>query len=147
VKYAPQEVFEQILEWAVIPTFDLVLEIEGKGYVFVRRKIAPYKGQWSLPGLRMYKGESIDDTIRRIAAQEVGLKVDPEEKVLLGQYVGKFQSEHKRQDLSSGYYLKLPASTKPEVNPDHFSGLKLAKSAPAGTGAMYRYFVDLATRL
>jgi ADP-ribose pyrophosphatase YjhB (NUDIX family) len=53
MKYAPREIFEQILEWAVIPTFDLVIEIEGKGYLMVKRKIEPYKDKWALPGLRV----------------------------------------------------------------------------------------------
>jgi ADP-ribose pyrophosphatase YjhB (NUDIX family) len=141
MKYAPREVFEQILEWAVIPTFDLVIEIGDQGFLVVKRKIAPYKNQWALPGLRMYKGESIDDTIARIAKQEVGLQLDPANKVLLGQYVGKFKTEHERQDLSTGYYFKLPDSTKVTINPDHFSTYKLAKQLPQNMGAMYKYYI------
>jgi hypothetical protein len=43
VKFAPKEIFEKILEWAVIPTFDLVIEYGNKGIIVVKRKIAPYK--------------------------------------------------------------------------------------------------------
>ncbi|MEU8347039.1 hypothetical protein AB0C74_35525 [Spirillospora sp. NPDC048832] len=68
VKYAPREIFESILEYAVIPTFDLVVELpEGGGVVLVRRAMAPYQNKWALPGLRMFKPESIDDVIARIA--------------------------------------------------------------------------------
>ena len=49
-KLAPKHIFEQILEWAVMPTFDLVLEYQDQGIVLCRRKIAPYKNQWALPG-------------------------------------------------------------------------------------------------
>ena len=49
VKYAPREVFEKILEYAVIPTFDLVVELpEGGGVVLARRTIAPYQNKWAM---------------------------------------------------------------------------------------------------
>jgi ADP-ribose pyrophosphatase YjhB (NUDIX family) len=141
MKYAPRDIFEQILEWAVIPTFDLIIEIEGKGFLLVKRTIEPYKNQWALPGLRMYKDEGIDDALVRIATQEVGIEIDPTQKVLVGQYVGKFKTEHQRQDLSTGYYFKLPASTEITINREHFSSFKLTKEVPAGTGAMYKYYI------
>lgn len=48
LKYAPQEVFEQILEWTVvIPTFDLVIEYGNQGVILVKRKIPPYQHQWA----------------------------------------------------------------------------------------------------
>ncbi|HSX28736.1 MAG TPA: NUDIX domain-containing protein [Candidatus Saccharimonadales bacterium] len=142
MKYAPREVFEQILEWAVIPTFDLVIEIEDKGYLMVRRTIEPYKNVWALPGLRMYKDEGIDDTLIRIARQEVGIDINPKDKVLIGQFVGKFKTEHQRQDLSTGYYLKLPAKTKITINKEHFSAYLLTKKIPDGTGAMYKHYIN-----
>ncbi len=141
MKYAPQEIFEQILEWSVITTFDLVLEIEDQGFVMVKRKIAPYKDKWALPGLRMYKDESIDDTLVRIAIQEVGIEIDPAKKVLVGQYVGKFATEHNRQDLSTGYYFKLPPSTEVVLNEDHFSSHQVSYEAPKPMGAMYEYYL------
>lgn len=85
MKFAPRDVFETILEWAVIPTFDLIIEFGDEGYIFVKRKIAPYKNQWAFPGLRMYKGESIDDTLERVALQELGIVIQPKKKILLGQ--------------------------------------------------------------
>lgn len=142
MKFAPRNIFEQILEWSVIPTFDLIIEIQGKGYLLVKRSIEPYKNQWALPGLRMYKGESIDDTIIRIAKQEVGIEINPKDKVLVGQFVGRFKTEHQRQDLSSGYYFLLPSSTKFEINNDHFSTSQLTYDIPSGTGAMYKFYVN-----
>jgi ADP-ribose pyrophosphatase YjhB (NUDIX family) len=133
------------LEWAAIPTFDLLLEVVGVGYVFVKRKIAPYKYQWALPGLRMYKEEGIDDTLTRIAKQEVGLELNPTQGRILGQYVGRFKTEHERQDVSTCYHFVLPTGTSLTPNPDHFSGLRISPLAPNNTGAMYRYYVGLAS--
>lgn len=142
MKYAPRDIFEQILEWAVIPTFDLIIEIEGRGYLMVKRTIEPYKNQWALPGLRMYKDESIDATLIRIAKQEVGIDLDPTKKLLIGQYVGKFKTEHQRQDLSTGYYFKLPASTEITINGEHFSSFQLTRKVPDNSGAMYKYYIN-----
>lgn len=136
MKFAPRDIFETILGWSVIPTFDLIIEVQDRGILIVKRTIEPYKGQWALPGLRMYKGESIDDTLIRIAKQEVGIDINPKVKSLVGQFVGKFQTEHQRQDLSTGYYFLLPASTNFEINNDHFSLSKLTYDVPSGMGAM-----------
>lgn len=142
MKYAPREIFEQILEWSVIPTFDVLIEIEGSGFLVVKRTIEPYKNQWALPGLRMFKGESIDDTIKRIAKQEVGIDLNPTNKKFIGQYVGKFKTEHERQDLSTGYYFKLPATTTITINPEHFSQYKFTDKPVANMGAMYSFYIN-----
>lgn len=36
IKYAPREIFEYILEWSVIPTFDLIIEYGSKGIIVVK---------------------------------------------------------------------------------------------------------------
>jgi ADP-ribose pyrophosphatase YjhB (NUDIX family) len=145
IKFAPREVFEQLLEWSVIPTFDLVVELpEGDGVLLVRRTIAPYENCWALPGLRMFKGEGIDDVIARIAEDELGVRVDVDSKRFLGQYVGRFKTEHERQDLSSGYVVRA-FSNELRINPAHFSGHRIIKKAdemPASTGAMYRFYLS-----
>jgi ADP-ribose pyrophosphatase YjhB (NUDIX family) len=145
IKFAPREVFEQLLEWSVIPTFDLVVELpEGEGVVLVRRNIAPYENCWALPGLRMFKGEGIDDVIARIAEDELGVRVDVAAKRYPGQYVGRFKTERERQDLSSGYVVRA-LSGELQINPAHFSGLRIIKKAeemPASTGAMYRFYLS-----
>ncbi len=59
LKFAPRDIFEKILEYAVIPTFDLVIELPEGGIILLFRKIKPYAHTWALPGLRMLKPESI----------------------------------------------------------------------------------------
>lgn len=145
IRFAPREIFEQILEWSVIPTFDLVVELPGEGgVVLVRRTIAPYENCWALPGLRMFKGETIDDVIARIAEDELGVQVDVDGKRFLGQYVGRFKTEHERQDLSSGYVVRA-LSGHLAINPAHFSGHRVIKKyseVPGSTGAMYRFYLS-----
>lgn len=142
IKFAPREAFETVLEWAVIPTFDLVISLGDRGVVVARRKIAPYQGLWALPGLRMHKPESIDDTLRRIARDELGIEIDPAERQFLGQYVGKFRTENGRQDLSTAYHVRADSDQAIRPNPAHFSSYDVVRAVPEPTGAMYRHYLE-----
>ena len=133
------------MEYAVIPTFDLIIEFKNKGVILVRRKIVPYKDTWALPGLRMMKPEGISDTLKRIAKQEVGIKTDPGCRRFIGQYVGHFRTEHRRQDVSTCYAVLCDAG-EVKINSEHFSGYRFVRGKediPMRTGAMYRYYLDL----
>lgn len=146
IKFAPKEIFYEILQWSVIPTFDLVIQYGNRGVFIIKRSIAPYKNQWALPGLRMFKPESINDTLKRIAKNELGLKIDPNKKFLLGQYVGKFKTENDRQDLSTGYLIEINLDQKLNINSNHFSTFKIInskKQIPKNIGAMYKYYLEL----
>lgn len=142
--FAPREVFDQILEYSVIPTFDLVVDVPDEGVLMLRRRIAPYLGKWALPGLRMYKNESLDDTLHRIATHETGLEVDIDGKQILGQYVGNFRTEHDRQDISTGYAVKA-LSSNVKINEAHFTGSRFINGVdeiPSNTGAMYTSYLQ-----
>lgn len=109
-----------MMKYMPIPTFDLIIEYGSKGVIVVKRKIEPYKNVWALPGLRMYKGESINDTLQRIAKNELGLKINAKEKQLVGQFVGKFTSENNRQDISTAYSIKVDEHQPIKMNEEHF---------------------------
>jgi len=145
IKFAPKEIFYQILEWAVMPTFDLVIEYGDEGIILLKRTIAPYQAQWALPGLRMYKGEEIEDTLLRIASQELGLKIELSKRIFLGQYVGKFATEQNRQDLSTAFHIRIRSDQKIKFNEKHFSSMKMIKSKgdiPLKTGASYKFYLN-----
>jgi ADP-ribose pyrophosphatase YjhB (NUDIX family) len=142
--FAPRDIFEQILQYAVIPTFDLIIELPEGGIVILYRSIAPYQNKWSLPGLRMYKNETMNDTMIRIAKQELSLEIDAKSKKLIGQYVGKFSTEFNRQDLSSGYVVRA-LSDNIKLNEAHFTKFKIIKNkneVPEPIGAMYKFYIN-----
>ena len=147
LRFAPRRAFETVLQWAVIPTFDLVVEFAGPAgdrVAIARRRIAPYKATWALPGLRMYKPESIDQTLSRIASDELGVAIDLDTARYIGQYVGRFRTEHERQDLSTGYAVRA-LDSEPRLNENHFSSFRLISAVeeiPTRTGAMYRHYLE-----
>lgn len=102
LRLPPDEAWEIIRRYAVIPAFDPVIEIPGRSILLVRRRLVPYRGVWALPGLRMHRPESVSDTLRRIARDQVGLEIDADTRMFLGQYVGRFRTDFQRQDLSTG---------------------------------------------
>ena len=143
-KFLSDERFKQLLEDAVMPTFDLVITHGDNGVLIVRRKIAPYQHKWALPGLRQLKGERFRETLARIAKQEAGLIINPEKARILEQYDGFFKTESGRQDISTGYCIQVGGDQKIVINPNHFSGQRFIQSydqAPKSMGAMYKFFL------
>ncbi len=121
----------------------MLIEYQG-GIILVRRTIAPYKDTWALPGLRMCKPEGIDDTLTRIGLDEVGLQLDLKSKKILDQYVGRFKTEHGRQDISTAYVVKALVGQELKLNKSHFSGFQIVHSLseiPPKTGAMYKHYL------
>src|SRR5579864_174829 len=130
VKSLPKDVDQVVLAHAVIPTFDVLVEYGEEGVVFVKRKMAPYKDVWALPGRRMLKTEEVNDTLERIVYCEIGIKVNFEDKIFLGQYVGKFKTEEARQDLSTGYWIKVESNQELKPNQERFSAIQITKTLP-----------------
>ena len=90
----------------------------------------------------MMKPESIEDTLQRIAQQELDLKTEPPDRVFLGQCVGRFRTENYRQDLSPGYFLRASADQPIILNREHFSGYHIVSSAPQNMGARYKFYLN-----
>lgn len=62
-----------------IPTVDIIIEIESKGMVLIKRKNPPYG--WALPGGFVDYGESLEEAAVREAKEETDLDVR-----LIGQF-------------------------------------------------------------
>jgi ADP-ribose pyrophosphatase YjhB (NUDIX family) len=56
------------------PTVDIIIELDGRGIVLIRRANPPYG--WALPGGFVDYGESLEEAARREAREETSLEVD-----------------------------------------------------------------------
>jgi ADP-ribose pyrophosphatase YjhB (NUDIX family) len=56
-----------------IPTVDIIIEIESKGIVLIKRKNPPYG--WAIPGGFVDYGESLEEAAMREAKEETNLDV------------------------------------------------------------------------
>ena len=146
IKFAPREVFEQLLEWSVIPTFDLVVELpEGDGVVLVRRTIAPYflrtAGHFPACECSRVRGSTMSSTGSPKMSWAYGLMLTPS-----GSWDNTSGGSRPNTNArtSSGYVVRA-FSGELRINPAHFSGhriIKKAEEVPTSTGAMYRFYLS-----
>lgn len=141
--WAPKRAFAKMLKYGVIPTFDLILH-SPEGILMVRRRISPYVDMWALPGLRILKGEMIEDCLKRIAEDEVSIEINPAAARFVRQAVVKFASNHNRQDLSNCYAIEIGTEAI-HINKENLSAWTFARdlgSMPTPLGDLYRHHLS-----
>ena len=93
-----------------IPTVDIIIEIESKGIVLIKRKNPPYG--WAIPGGFVDYGESLEEAAIREAKEETNLNVklirqfhtysdpkrDPRHHSISTVYIGKAKGKPKAKD-------------------------------------------------
>ncbi|OGH88833.1 MAG: hypothetical protein A3J93_01155 [Candidatus Magasanikbacteria bacterium RIFOXYC2_FULL_42_28] len=72
MKPIKKNLYDKILRLMPIVCVDLLIK-RGKKILLVKRKNNPAKGEWWLPGGRIFKTETIERAARRKARGEVGL--------------------------------------------------------------------------
>jgi len=72
MRYIEQELYNKILENIPIACVDVAIIVDGSA-LLVKRKDAPAKGEWWVPGGRILKGETMKEAAKRKALEEVGL--------------------------------------------------------------------------
>jgi ADP-ribose pyrophosphatase YjhB (NUDIX family) len=103
-----------------VPRLCVDLVIKGEhGVLFSLRAIEPQKGNWHLPGGRVFKGEKIEETIARIAQEETGLSVETEKCLGYMEFLDEVQDGHERHTVSMVFLVRV---TGGELKPDFQSG-------------------------
>lgn len=83
-----------------IPRLCVDIVIKNKdGVLLSWRDIQPAKNTWHLPGGRVYFRETLVNAVKRIAKQEVGLKVAPRKILGVIEYTKEVQNGHKRHTV------------------------------------------------
>ncbi len=70
--WIPADTYRHFLESMPIACVDVAIVQRG-AVLLVKRKDAPARGQWWVPGGRVWKGETMRETAARKALEEVGL--------------------------------------------------------------------------
>lgn len=71
----PDESFAAFLDAMPQVSVEIVLEHDGS-VLLVRRTNEPAKDEWFWPGTRLYKGETFERAVRRLAREELGIEVE-----------------------------------------------------------------------
>jgi len=119
-----------------IPTVDIIIEIESKGIILIKRKNPPFG--WAIPGGFVDYGESLEEAAIREAKEETNLEVklirqfhtysdpkrDPRHHSISTVYIAKGKGKPKAKDdaLEIGIFNEL--NLPDEIAFDHRSILK-----------------------
>ena len=119
-----------------IPTVDIIIEIESKGIVLIKRKNPPYG--WALPGGFVDYDESLEEAAVREAKEETDLDVklieqfhtysnpnrDPRHHSISTIYIAKAKGEPQAKDDALEIGVFNESSLPDEIAFDHRSILK-----------------------
>ena len=70
----PFKEFQEIYLKVPRATVDIIV-VAKDGFILTKRSIPPYKGFWHLPGGTILFKEKIESTVKRVAQEELGVKV------------------------------------------------------------------------
>jgi len=119
-----------------IPTVDIIIEIESKGIVLIKRKNPPYG--WALPGGFVDYGESLEEAAVREAKEETNLDVklieqfhtysnpsrDPRHHSISTVYIGKTKGTPEAKDDAAEIGIFNDSSLPDAIAFDHRSILR-----------------------
>ena len=72
LQFIPEGLYHQIIENIPLACVDIAIVAKG-AVLLVKRKDQPARGQWWVPGGRVFKGEMMRETASRKARTEVGI--------------------------------------------------------------------------
>lgn len=119
-----------------IPTVDILIEIESKGVVLIKRKNPPHG--WAIPGGFVDYGESLEEAAVREAKEETNLRVklvrqfhtysdskrDPRHHSISTVYIAKAKGVPKAKDDALEIGIFNESNLPTEIAFDHRSILK-----------------------
>jgi ADP-ribose pyrophosphatase YjhB (NUDIX family) len=140
--FLPKDDFKNILRKMPIPCIDIIIESYGN-VLFCKRRNAPYRNKWSFVGGRIFKGEGIEQSIRRILKDEIGISAKGTRARLVNVYSPRFKTMNSRHDIILCYTLSLPLRHSDiKIDEKQFSEFLLSKKPPSGLQGVHRRQYD-----
>lgn len=84
----PYKKFLESFKYAPRPAVNLLVVSEDGEILLTKRKNPPFAGSWHLPGSFVLKGETLIDCVKRVAKEELGIKIEIEKKRV--EFIGAF---------------------------------------------------------
>lgn len=136
--FTPKQ-FEEIYSKVPRISVDLIIPIHGS-FLLTLRTLPSWHNQWHLPGGTIYYRETVEQTAKRIAQEELGIQV--EIKNLLG-YIEYFSEEKER---GFGYSIALALlcqakSTEVQIN-DEAERIEFFRDLPSNMIPEQKRFME-----
>ncbi len=108
-KRLPFEEFTSIYSKVPRLCVDLMVQ-KDSGILLIKREIQPSLGKWHFPGGTVLLGETLEDSIQRIAKEELNIEVEIEKLLGYMEFFkdrpGSFGNEAYGQTVSLGFLVK-----------------------------------------
>ncbi|AEF53537.1 GDP-mannose mannosyl hydrolase [Marinomonas posidonica] len=97
------EDFKLVVQSAPLFSIDLIVLNQKKQILLGKRKNAPAKDYWFVPGGRVFKNESLSDAFTRISNSELGQPFNYRSATLLGLYDHFYNDSVFSENISTHY--------------------------------------------
>jgi ADP-ribose pyrophosphatase YjhB (NUDIX family) len=135
----PFEVFKDIFSKVPRVTVEVVLIKDG-GIVLSLRNIEPYKGYWHTPGGTLFHKEKVEDAVKRVAKEELGVSVE------VDKFLGYWEIPEWTQPKGFSHAIGLVFQVKTlseELKPDtQSSEIKVFKKLPKNMVREQKEFLE-----
>lgn len=116
--HLPPEDFAHVIQHAPLVSIDLIVR-KNQGQVLLgKRRNAPAKGYWFVPGGRIYKGEQQAEALRRVIQEELGVDVDSRTASFLGVYDHIYEDNMFDNPSFGTHYVVLAHQLETSVLPE-----------------------------
>lgn len=117
------EKYLDIIKHTTLTAVDLILIKDNRVLVGLRKN-QPAKNMWFTPGVRTYKYETQNDALKRVAGSELGIKINPQNKKLLGVYDHTYNLNFQNDNFGThyivnAYLFKMDSNQEIKIDPQH----------------------------
>ncbi len=126
--------YRTILEQIPIATVDAVVCF-GRKFLLMKRNNAPVRGEWWVPGGRVWKGETLEAAVKREVLEETGLDCE------IVRRVGVLNQIFPECHTISIYFLVRAPSPDVKLNAEH-SAYRWSTRLPRGCHPYLREIVE-----
>lgn len=106
-KFIRPELYNIVLKSLPVPCVDLLVINAANEILLVKRKNAPAKGKWWLPGGRIFFAERRIDTAKRKLKEECGLEADDYKEITDFEFIFNAAGEQMLHSITTLYEVKV----------------------------------------
>lgn len=108
--------FKKLIQLGSLFTLDLIVQ-NSKGKILLGlRKNEPAKGFWFVPGGRTFKSENLDEALKRISKDELGIEITKDKVTPIGIYEHHYEKNFFNEPLFTTHYIVLALKIKADIN-------------------------------
>ena len=94
--------------YSKVPRLTVEVIIKNReGILFTKRLIPPYVGSWHFPGGTVYYKETIEDAVKRVAKDELGVEVEIERFIGFVHYPNLIRDEGWDWPIGAAHLVKI----------------------------------------